>query len=40
MERFTKTNQNLHYFFRNRLSELYPIMNELHLDGILLLACN
>ena len=29
---------NLHYFFRNRLSELYKIMNIHKLDGILLIA--
>ena len=38
MEQFVPKVPNLHYFFRNRLSELYKIMNIHKLDGILLIA--
>ena len=38
MEEFVQKAPNLHYFFRNRLSELYKIMNVHKLDGILLIA--
>ena len=38
MEQFVPKVPSLHYFFRNRLSELYKIMNIHKLDGILLIA--
>ena len=38
MEQFVPKVPNLHNFFRNRLSELYKIMNIHKLDGILLIA--
>ena len=38
MNQFVPKVPNLHYFFRNRLSELYKIMNIHKLDGILLIA--
>ena len=38
MDQFVPKVPNLHYFFRNRLSELFKIMNIHKLDGILLIA--
>jgi hypothetical protein len=38
MDQFVPNLSNLNYFFRNRLSELFKIMNAHKLDGILLIA--
>ncbi len=38
MEEFVPKMPNLHYFFRNRLSQLYKIMNFHKLDGLLLIT--
>ena len=38
MDQFVPNLSNLNYFFRNRLSELYKIMDAHKLDGILLIA--
>lgn len=40
MESFVKDIPNLHLFFRNRIAQLYPIMDELKIDGLLILTCN
>lgn len=39
METFVPNSPNLHYFFRNRIAQLYPIMKEKNIDGLLLLTC-
>ena len=38
MDQFVPNLSNLNYFFRNRLSELFKIMDAHKLDGILLIA--
>ena len=39
MDIYAKGVPNLHYFFRNRVAQLYPIMDSLKIDGVLLLTC-
>ena len=38
METFVPNNPNLHYFFRNRISQLYSIMKAKKIDGLLLIT--
>ena len=40
METFAKGAPNLHFFFRNRLSQCYSIMQNKNIDGLLILTCN
>lgn len=39
METFVPGVPNLHYFFRNRIAQLYQIMKEKNINGLLLLTC-